>query len=232
MIFVVNTMNKRNIYIGLGVLVILLLAFWAARYFSAPKSDIITYKEPNLTAEAKAIYEQRLVDYQKNVDAISQDTPEVEKYNRLMNLASTQFSLGFYQKARETYEKALQIRPKDSDAWQIYSSTLAAQKDYQAALDAVKKAISLDSTESDYWKWQIALEKEFFGADQQRLESLYQQALEKTVEDVDIVVVYAQFLEEKGDLAAAIKYWEMAILKNPDNTALYQAEIARLKLKQ
>jgi hypothetical protein len=39
---------------------------------------------------------------------------------------------------------------------------------------------------------------------------------------------YAPWLEKIGDLPGAVNYWGQAILANPKNKSLYQAEIDRL----
>lgn len=221
-------MNKKALYLGIGLAVLILLGFLTFQHWG-DKPELITYQEPSLTAEARAIYEQRLADAEKQVVEITAETSADEKFNRYMNLGSAQFSLGYYLKAKESYDKALEISPQDPFAWKIYSATLSAMQDYDGALAAVKKAITLRPIEPEFYKWQIDLEKDHFEASDDRVSELYKQALEQTRNDINIITAYATFLEQKGDLQGALAQWQKAYEVNSAGREAYQVEIDRLK---
>ncbi|MBI2356187.1 MAG: hypothetical protein HYV13_03230 [Candidatus Doudnabacteria bacterium] len=221
-------MNKKALFIGIGAALVIFFGYLAYQQWG-DKPQLVTYKEPSLTAEARAIYEQRLSEAQKAVAEINDQTPAEEKFNRYMALGSAKFSLGFYLDAKNAYQQALEVMPNNAFAWQAQSTTLTAMGDYKGALNAIKKAISLDPKQADFWKWQIDLEKDHFQANSDRVDELYGEALSKTDNNINIITAYATFLEQTGDLEGALEQWQKAYEVNTAQREVYQAEIDRLQ---
>jgi tetratricopeptide (TPR) repeat protein len=226
-------MNKtaRVLLLALGAIIAAILITAGIKYAldrSQEKAQIITQVDPNLSAEAKKLYEQRRDDAKKLVSEINDQTSADEKFNRYIALANAEFSLGNYSESKKWFLEALAVNPKHEGIWHTYSSLLAAMKDYRGALGAVDKAISLKADNSDYWKWKIELLKKY-DYDNEEINDLYTEALQKTDNSINIITAYAVFLEEIGDLQGAKSYWEKAIDVNGANRSQYQAEIARLE---
>lgn len=79
------------------------------------------------------------------------------------------------------------------------------------------------------WRAYIDLEQYQFHATGEQLDKLYKEALEKTNYDINIVTVYAKFLEEqKRDLQSALNHWKIASEQQPNNQA-FKDEIRRLE---
>ncbi len=232
-------MNKRVLA---GLIVAILLAVGSAalgRYLDHKKelayqASLISYQEPSLTPEAKKFYEQRLAASEKALTELKSDADNTTKFNAHMNVANAKFSLGFYAEARSEYEQALMFFPNDADTLHIYSTGLAAMKDYKAALAAILKAIDQNPKNPDFWKWRIALEKDHFNSDNGYINDLYVQALNKTENEISMVTAYAKFAESIGNLQVALDYWQKAIIIEPVKKSFYQPEVDRLKklLKQ
>jgi len=220
--------SKRVIFISIVAILLLAGAFLLQKKNNTQdqkKPVVIQDVEPSMTPEAKAFYEKRLADAEKAVSELKPDAQNVDKFNAYRTLADAQFSLGKYNASKASFITALNLLPRDWDTWYVYSTDLAAMKDYDTSLEAVKKAIEINPNNPDFWTWQINLEKDRFNASQDRLNSLYLDALKNTKEDLSVVVAYARFLEEKGDKENAIRYWQKAIEINQAKSKDYQKEI-------
>jgi tetratricopeptide (TPR) repeat protein len=224
-------MNKYILW-GIGAMVVVGVVFVLVEINPGNKNDssgIVKVKEVNISPQDREIYEQRLEQAKFAVKGLNKDTQDVDKYSAYFNLSSAYFSLGFYQKSKEAQLKALEIRPKDFDGWRIYSSILTAMEDYQGALEAVDKTISIRPDIAEFWRWKVLLEQERFDATKERQEEIYEEALKKTKNNIDIIIPYARFSEEVGEIIRAIELFQLAQTIRPDLAEGYEFEIERLK---
>lgn len=193
------------------------------------RPPIITEKRPDLTEDERRIVDDRLKQVLEKIEKPPEGATSIEKYSWNMQAGFQKMALGKYSEAKEYFVAASAIQPADYTAWvAMYEATLA-MNDYETARENIKKAISLDSSNPDLWRKYIQLEKEKFKAPDSQLDQLFSEALASTGSDVNIITIYAQFLEEKGDLKGAIEQWKKAIAANAGNKELYQAEITRLE---
>lgn len=228
-------MNKKIIL----VLIIIILVIYGAVFLNK-KDDVpddvlidsvfITEKDSKLTEEERKIVEDKLADIQKKIVEI-EDGNDKERYNLIMQLGFQKNVLGKLAEARDAFLKAAKIQPEDYTAPIALFHIYADMGDNQSARESIKKAIQLQPEKADSWRQYIQFEKERFGATNEKLEEIFLEAMAKTNSSVDIITVYAQFLEEKGDLQGAIEQWEKAIAAFSQNKDLYQQEISRLKSK-
>lgn len=193
-------------------------------------STFITVKDSNLTEEEKRIIEDKIADIQKKIMK-TKDATDKEKYNLMMQLGFQKNVLGKLAEARDAFLAATEIQSEDYTAPIALFHIYADMGDNQSARESIKKAIELRPENADSWRQYVQFEKERFGATNEKLEEIFLEAMTKTNSSVDIITVYAQFLEEKGDLQSAIEEWEKAIVAFPQNKNLYQQEILRIESK-
>ncbi|MBU3924443.1 hypothetical protein KJ854_00730 [Patescibacteria group bacterium] len=193
-----------------------------------PQLEFITEKDAKLTADERKIAEDRLADIRKKLEEIK-DATDQEKYSLTMQLGFQKNVLGKIAEARDAFLAAEKMQPENYTAPLALFHAYLAMGDNDSALASIKKAIDLRSENAELWRQYIMLEKERFSATNEKLQEIYSEALAKTNSSVDIITVYAQFLEEKGDLNKAIEQWQKAIAAYPREEALYQGEITRLE---
>ena len=227
-------MNENRKQLIISIIVILLIALfivWLKRdqiAFFKSTPELILKAEVNLSQSDRVFVEKRLADNQAKLLELGENATVLEKVNINFMLSADYRLLGEYGKAKELLEQNMMLEPLNSNTKSTYSSLLAVMGDKEGALDYINQAIALFGGETNYWRWKIDLEKES-GISEQKLEEIFKEALEKTDNNLNIVVIYAQFLSEIGKNDEAIKNWEKAIELYPENGFIYQAEIDRLK---
>lgn len=193
------------------------------------KKEAITYRDPNLTVEEVALMNQRVADIQKKLDMASSDE---EKYKAHMQLGFEYLPLGEYEKAREQYLKASSILPDNPTPWAELYVVERNMQDYENARFHLEKAIELNPVNVQYWRWRIELERDYFTASNDMLDALHKEGLDKTGQNIDMIVLYAYFLEErKNDLLGAVQMWKKANELNPEDKVIYDEEITRIQEK-
>lgn len=151
-----------------------------------------------------------------------------DRLNTYFILSADYKTIGKYGKSKEMIEKALEIDPRNSSLLQVYSSLLNSMGDKDSALLYINKAIALYPNEASYWLWKIDLEKAR-KVDNDKLDQLYNLALDETSRNQSVLIMYARFLEEIGNKAEAMALWEKAKISDPKNSTMYDLEISRLK---
>jgi Flp pilus assembly protein TadD len=56
-----------------------------------------------------------------------------------------------FQKAAESFDKAIQINPKDAEAWNLRGLALASQNRFEEAFKSFDKACSMNPSHPDAW---------------------------------------------------------------------------------
>ncbi len=223
-------MKNKNLILG----AVLILIVVALVFISSKKGDLliktpdlILKAETSLSLENKAFVEKRLSLYEKQLSELTETASIIDKVNLYFVISTDYRALGEYGKARDVLDKAMMLDPKNSNLMQTYSSLLSVMGDKKGAMDYIDKAISLYGAESNYWLWKIELEKER-ATKGIELESVYKNALQATSGDLNIVIVYARFLEGEKRYDEAILEWQKAIKLYPQNNLIYQGEIDRI----
>lgn len=223
-------MRRNFIIIGALVVIILLVGFGSV-YYKHYKYDknLIHSKDTGLTNDEKQVFINHYNDDLNKLrdKSISKD----EQYRLYVDIGLQYYVLGDYDNARKYLLMAKPLFPDNIEAYNQLFSVDNAMHDYMAAQQDIDKALSISRTDAQLWRNKIDLEKQYFNPTQDQVKDLYNQALTATADNIDIITVYAQYLESINDLQGAVTEWKDAITKNPSSTALYQAEIDRIQAK-
>ncbi|MEZ4180143.1 MAG: tetratricopeptide repeat protein [Candidatus Doudnabacteria bacterium] len=180
----------------------------------------------NLSAEDRAILEQKVVTYKEEVNNLKADVSAEDKLSAYMRLASLQNQLGQYSDALATLNKIAQDYQDSAKLWSLYSNIYDGMRDQNRSIEAIKKAISLEESNPRYWFLYFKIVTDISTEER---EALYQEALTKTENNINIVKSYAEYLESIDNKEAAIATWEQAKQVDPDFANEYQSEIDRLR---
>ena len=192
------------------------------------QASFIKQVDRKLTAEDQKIYEDKLAAAETGFNDAKNDD---EKFDWTMEKATVLSGLGRLAQARLVFESAIAIKPQNYVGYFALFQVLQEMNDNQSALSSIKKVMEIKPENPANWRSYITFEKERLHASNPELNSLYIEALAKTHSNIDIITVYAQFLESIGNLQESKEYWQKAIIAFPPNTSLYQVEIDRLNKK-
>jgi tetratricopeptide (TPR) repeat protein len=143
-------------------------------------------------------------------------------------LAGATHRLGLSAEAIAALDKIKDANQNNAGLWNRYTIIYRDMGDLTKALDSAKRAVDLDKTVPEYWLAYIDLSAKE-SAD--FVKNLYQQALQNTENNINIITAYAAFLEKIGDKQGAIEQWQKATQSNPQKKAEYEMEIKRLQGK-
>lgn len=225
-----NFIQKKPISLIIFVIVLAVVGVYI--YLHLDKNNfrsgnIISYKDPGLTQQEKDLFSQKIEELKKQLSTVKDDQ---EKFKLNMQIGFQYYGLGEYGLARKQYLIASKILPENPTAWAELYVIENAMQDYKNAKTHILKAISLDPSSSQYWRWRIDLERQGLAASTKTLDQLFTEALGKTNNSVDIITLYAKYLEEqKNDLRSAIMQWRKAAELNPDAKDQYEGEIKRIQ---
>ena len=217
-----NSKIIAAILVGTAILIFFLV------YISEPK-NIINRIEPSFVPEQRAVFEQQLKDAQKNIDAITKETPNVEQATRYSLLARAYSNLGDYQEARRWFEKAVKIK-RNIPVYLEYYNLLTAMHDFEAARDVARAGLAIYPLNFDIWQSLIALSRSQFEANDTEITSLYLEALAKSESQPELLADFARYQEELGRPEEALKYWRAAVIRAPQ-VAFYQQQVERLEIQ-
>lgn len=225
-------MNKKYIVIIVSVIAVALavLASFALMPRAEAPRDLVTSKDLGLTDKEKQVFLDEIAKAQEKLNNLGSSASREDKYKLNLHIGAQYYGLGEYQKARDSYKVATQAMPDNATPWAELFLAENSMRDYENARTHLQKAIDLNPGAPQYWRWYIDLEREQFAATNLQLETIFIEALQKTGESVDMIALYAVFLEkQKSNLAEAVVQWKKAIDKNPAQKSEYEAEILRLQ---
>ncbi len=222
-------MNKE-VKIGIAACIVLVLLvaglIWWPRYDY--QRHLVKSVDRHLSQDDQKIYEDRISKADEGLVNASAD----DKYNLLETKGVNLYGLGRLEDARKVLEEAIKFKPDLLAAYTVLAQVETEMMDYKAALTTFESALKISPVNATLWKKYIQLQTDQFKADNNKIDSIYQDALNKTiingVPNVDIVTSYASWLEKSGDLAKAKEYWQKAITINDSGKKAYDAEIKRI----
>lgn len=232
-------MTKRQFILLAIVLFLLIVAvvvylIFTGKLFNSVNNNvgstepIIKVKEVNLSSSELQLFTDRLAQANKMRQELPQDASPLAKRDVLVYRAAQLYGLGRLDEARQDYILAVQAAPEDYNVklglFEVYNE----MSDYKMAEAAIVEAIRLAPLRPEHWRRYLAFKQDKLRASPAELDSLYKQALQKTYSHVDIIALYARFLESIGNLAGASDQWREALKQSPDNK-LYQQELERLR---
>jgi len=219
--------KEMKIGLGLaGVIIVLFGALFILNNYNYNQT-LIREKNPNLTEEQRQAYDDRLT--QADVQLAKTDLTDQSRYDLHMYKGVQLQGLGKYELAVQSFMEADKVMADNANTYVAMYTAQMDMNDIRGAQKSIRKAIELKPTDPDIWKKYIVMERERFGARDEQVRNMYQEALEKTNGHIDIVTSYAVFLEAIGDFGAAKGQWEKAIEINPANQSAYVSEIARIE---
>ncbi len=156
--------------------------------------------------------------------------PEKAKFDTAMSNGNKAFLSGNYSQAIVYYSEALTYNKTDVVHARLFAA-YSAQNDTIKAQTAIDTAISLNPKYTDYWNYKLIFMDQKTDASYSDLKKIYTEALSKvdSKNKVNLVTHFAEIAESNGQKSEAISLWEYAKNLYPANTALYQAEIDRLR---
>lgn len=219
--------NKLALVLEGILLLAIIVAIFSSLYLRS--SSIRTSMEVNLPPERVQLIKNNIAFNQQKLEAAKmQFIPNNELARIYQEIAFNFHILGDLASAKEFYLKAVKINRLDPTVLASLFSVYKDMYDYKAARDAVKKSLDINQADWNLWRGRIELEQFHFAANRADLDRLYREALLATNNSINIITVYAKFLEEGGDKTGAFKYWKMASESAPDDP-LYKEEIRRLE---
>lgn len=158
------------------------------------------------------------------------DAIAVSNFDAAMKNARNAFLARDYKNAIKQYNQALRFK-NDDTAYAGLFLVYGAQNDWKNARISIDKAIALAPANTDYYKWKIGMLDEKTDADYEALKAVYLDAIPKLniKTKINLMTYFAGIAESNGQKQDAISFWQSAIETYPQNKAIYQAEIDRLK---
>ncbi len=220
-------MKKTYIYIIAAVVILAVVGF----VLMHKTHDSTPVAMPTLSAQDRVVYEKRQQQSQAVIKQFTDKTAPSDKFIWYQALARADFGLQDYQGSKDAYLAAFASDPKNPLTGQTeaeFSGLLVVMGDHDGARDAIQKALSLRPDVTDYWKAYIALEIKYFNSSPAHIGSIYQDAIKKSRNQMDLLAAYAKYLEQNGDLSGALAEWKVALKIYPSNQDA-AANITRLE---
>lgn len=117
----------------------------------------------------------------------------------------------------------------DAHIVHAYASLLYQMGAGADAIKYVDDAIDVAPDVPNFWQTKISMTRTLYPNKQSKIESVYKEGINRTNSDIDLITLYATYLGGMGRKDEAIRYWQMAIEKNPDAKSVYESEIANLQ---
>lgn len=133
-------------------------------------------------------------------------------------------------KAVESLEKGLKIKPNDAAAYVLYGEILEAKKDWQQASLKYSQAIKLNDTFAPYWI-SLAIVQEKISDEDATIES-YERALALDPNNTISLYLSGRLYQKRGEIDKSILKLEKLAKINPDYEDVRQRlEILKKKIK-
>lgn len=132
--------------------------------------------------------------------------------------------------AEDFYLEANKLYPKRGEPWAGLMPIYRDREEYTRSAEAAEKALVYNPLDWNIWRFYLELKGKLLKVSSVEMDKLYNSALEATRYNVNIVTIYAQFLEREGKIQSAINHWKIALQQQPNNK-LFQTEIYRLELE-
>lgn len=170
----------------------------------------------DLTPELNEKYRNEMTVYKDTV----MQSPEQFNFNAFMGAAIVKYTVQDYDGARDLWLYVNQVRPSSSPSFynlgnlyaDIYKDCTEAEKYYTIAATNDPNEIGYLRNIFDFYNTKCP--------NQQLAEAALKKALSIKADNVDFMVLSAEFYRDQGNNQEAIKYYEQAIKLSPQNQAL------------
>ncbi|HTL39260.1 MAG TPA: hypothetical protein VL306_00385 [Methylomirabilota bacterium] len=231
------TLNKQT-KIGLVAVVVILIFLIGLGYFGKSKSGSLGGNELAgndvlriLTPGDRQKLEAEVASLEAQENSLPADPQN--RYDFYYRLAVRRYALGRDKDAMAALDKIVDEKGDytyPDQVWYTYANIYNDSKDYDRAVVAMSKAVDIDGTNPQYWLTYIGIwgQKD----PKKNLTDLYNEALTKTGNAIEVVRAYGRYLEYLGQKDAAIVEWQKAGEVDPAGKADYDAEIKKLQTAQ
>lgn len=180
-----------------------------------------------LTPENEELTREKITNYQTRLESPELDGDVSTKTGLYVALAANYQLLGEYENMLAAINEAVILNPREQGVVRTYSEMLYRVGDYKGALEQADRAVAIAPANSQPWLWRLELERNLL-VNQLDAAPLYEQALEATQYDQEIMVNFAEFYEWNGEKEASISVWEDLAERFPDQAEVYRAKAEEL----
>lgn len=230
-------MNKKHYIIIAAVIVLALVSGGGYLIWKSQQNKYLNFVDPKLTNDELTTINGKISDLETSVKTKEKSLVEsnqdakADLFKLEMELVSQYRLRGRLLDAKKMALKAHKLLPDNISPWSELVVIDIARLDYNAAEQDILTMVSINPANPQAWRWYFDLAADHLGYTPDQLKTLYKQALDKSSNNVDILALYAGYLEKTNDLLGAVNAWKQAIEKNPAGQAQYQAEITRIQDK-
>ncbi len=152
------------------------------------------------------------------------------KFNTALTNSSNALNARDYDKAISYLKEALKYRETDLVYVRLFTA-YGAKGDVVNAQASIDKAIKINPSFTDYWVSKLEYLDQKTSTSYADLKKIYEEGLTKVDArmKVNLVTSFTVIAENNKDIPFAISLWEKAKELFPENKAIYETEINRLK---
>lgn len=188
--------------------------------------QIVKERLVNLSGDERKLLESQLAGYTEQIKGLSGDSFVDQRDALSLKIAGVEYKLGKYQDAVDTLSKVSEAKQKEPRIWALYTNIYKDMGDKVKALDSAHRALEMDKENPSFWMAVLDLSTDIPNDEQKKN---YENAINRTDNNVDIITSYAKFLEKIGDKPGAILMWQKAGQLDDKDKATYDAEVKRLQ---
>lgn len=229
--------KQRNLIMAVLAIVLIVGGIYYSKQRNLSNSLLVEYPEGEVDKDFSSIPPQSGIPQEGNTGQSATSTSASteltlkQKFDLVMKNASKASLKGDYVLALKYYNDALLLKKSDvvySGMFNVYS----AQQNWVKAEETINNALEINPKYTEYWKWKLTLLDERTSATFTDLKKIYEEALIKSDRrtKINLITHFATIAEYSGEKGEAISLWEYAKEINSIKSAIYQAEIDRLKL--
>ena len=134
----------------------------------------------------------------------------------------------YYLKAEKIYREMTEKFPDYWVPWWNLANLQRQLKEFEEAEKSFKKAIEIAPGEGNLYLGLIELYQYDLKKSEEEILAIYQEALKRVVENIDVIISYASYLYQIDKKEEALKYYQTAFEKYPEATQIKE-EIERIK---
>mgnify|MGYP001567434996 CR=1 FL=1 len=151
-------------------------------------------------------------------------------YDEYLQMGINYETKGELNNAIEAYKKAAKLSPKEYVPYSNIGSAYFSLKQFPEAETAFLKAIELTPNNVSVYTKLYDLYYHGLRRYPHQMNAFFEDAMRDTNNDINIVKLYASYLEEINDPESALPIWQSLLQVEPDN-ASYKAKIKALQKK-
>ena len=134
----------------------------------------------------------------------------------------------YYLKAEKIYREMTKKFPNYWVPWWNLGNLERILKKFEEAEKSFKKAIEIAPGEGMLYLGLIELYQYNLKKSEEEILAIYQEALKRVVENIDVIISYASYLYQIDKKEEALKYYQTAFEKYPEATQIKE-EIEKIK---